>query len=1170
MLLLATALLLIPVTSPTLAALSSLIPYTTLGPDVVNAGGIAALLVNWNASYLPRNASYPTLSFGLSLPIVAGSIVKGAPEILAMMVDVTNFRGGVNVVGQQHYLSITYTTDGNSPDLCAIVYDDMIRSANFTMLFAPAGDALLQAILPKLPGSGATLVSGINTDPADFALNYPNLFSSINTADSTFVAALQIINTAAHSWATQGGDGSANGITTVCIFTANETLLEASADGARTWITMENARRLNMDPIVILLDTQWDMTVTGGYMDYAAAFMACPDNSDVMLLQGASTSGLAVAQALAASRLRPKAVIGLNPATQIDQNNAAELLAAAGWILPNQVELGAPASIGTMGGVFTSSWDVVFADLYWRAGANTVAPQVQRSYSYPAILGFMTAALTAATSLTEAGLRAAILSLNGQTSTGGPIQLSNVTGVNIAPTPGASQISSAGVLVDSTVSILYPVDWPWNLVVAGDPIVSSQNASSIFIALVVAVLGAWVAQIIIEQAIFSRRHGSRLYLLWLAVVALSLGGVAVWCSMLMQSTSLTTSLPGSANSQSVTWSLRVILLALLPSFLLTFCGLWVYISDIESQGVTYNQSQAAIAARTMQEKKRENMKEAALSNRQHLFHLLRAISWRTTLGGILIATAVVLTRVTLWQVWEQDAAFQSAAWAWVVSSLLDVLLISTSVMMFFHALRWRIPAVFVFTAAVFADWQLHVTSLQWTYQPEPPNMVIPLSPSLSSEAVLIIAGVIAAFICFVFIGLQFQAMKLSRNDLTVLVVSLKSAVKILHSKAAEDSRLLTRQHRAVKVLAVALNAVNLVSALPQDYTLPLFLHSDISQLAPPPRPTGRKSDQKMVVSTSLAVSYAIHSRNRSIGSVNKSQLLQGDQDSEHPKMLRLRNSSAVAPETMFNSIDEGAMGSDRSVLRSQNVVTSHSDQEFTKAVQSSLEAQSKHSTAHHSGVSIVSGVEISRTGQGTVSAPAKDNTSFLLTAPLVAQSGEDKGKDPPPLPSLETIIDHPVAVEVFKQELMKTRSVESLVFLLHVRRYHALISSATRKLLALRMADTFIRQDAAQQININTQQRETILNAVDQKGDQGCTLSLFSAAEVECMMLMRSNAWKSFTATSGYRLCAWLCHYINLGEAVQALTMDQATGGELATDLSWWNSRESILTRNDEKPAGQE
>jgi hypothetical protein len=153
---------------------------------------------------------------------------------------------------------------------------------------------------------------------------------------------------------------------------------------------------------------------------------------------------------------------------------------------------------------------------------------------------------------------------------------------------------------------------------------------------------------------------------------------------------------------------------------------------------------------------------------------------------------------------------------------------------------------------------------------------------------------------------------------------------------------------------------------------------------------------------------------------------------------------------------------------------------------------------------------------------------------------------------------------------MKTRSVESLVFLLHVRRYHALISSATRKLLALRMADTFIRQDAAQQININTQQRETILNAVDQKGDQGCTLSLFSAAEVECMMLMRSNAWKSFTATSGYRLCAWLCHYINLGEAVQALTMDQATGGELATDLSWWNSRESILTRNDEKPAGQE
>ena len=56
-------------------------------------------LANYNVSYVPYNASYPTVAIGLSLPLVPDSVVQGADDFLAFTVDLTNFRGGVSVLG---------------------------------------------------------------------------------------------------------------------------------------------------------------------------------------------------------------------------------------------------------------------------------------------------------------------------------------------------------------------------------------------------------------------------------------------------------------------------------------------------------------------------------------------------------------------------------------------------------------------------------------------------------------------------------------------------------------------------------------------------------------------------------------------------------------------------------------------------------------------------------------------------------------------------------------------------------------------------------------------------------------------------------------------------------------------------------------------------------------
>jgi hypothetical protein len=124
---------------------------------------------------------------------------------------------------------------------------------------------------------------------------------------------LTYINAAAQLHYQQTGVGSVNGFKTFCMFSADETLVAAAAEGVRAWIDTENARRAGLDNITVWVDMIWGQGVTGTYFDYAADLLLCPDNTDVMLLQGGSDTGFDVISALQVSQLRPKSVLGLNP-----------------------------------------------------------------------------------------------------------------------------------------------------------------------------------------------------------------------------------------------------------------------------------------------------------------------------------------------------------------------------------------------------------------------------------------------------------------------------------------------------------------------------------------------------------------------------------------------------------------------------------------------------------------------------------------------------------------------------------------------------------------------------------------------------------------------------------------------------------------------------------------
>lgn len=172
---------------------------------------------------------------------------------------------------------------------------------------------LVQAVNPLLPQYNATMMSGAATNLMDFTSHYSNLFSALPPATETWSPTLTYINQAAQLYYQQTGQGSANGIKTLCMFSADETLMAYAAEGVRMWIAAENARRVGVDDITVLVDMVWSEGSTGLYFDYAADLLQCPDSTDIMLLQGGTTTGLDVASALRYSELRPKAVLGLDP-----------------------------------------------------------------------------------------------------------------------------------------------------------------------------------------------------------------------------------------------------------------------------------------------------------------------------------------------------------------------------------------------------------------------------------------------------------------------------------------------------------------------------------------------------------------------------------------------------------------------------------------------------------------------------------------------------------------------------------------------------------------------------------------------------------------------------------------------------------------------------------------
>ena len=819
-----------------------------------------------------------------------------------------------------------------------------------------------------------------------------------------------------------------------------------------------------------------------------------------------------------------------------------------------------------------------------------------------------------------------------------------------------------------------------------------------------------MAQIIVEQSIFVRRKGGW-YQLWLFVVALALGGVGIWCAVLMSASALTVSKPNNGGSLSMSFSFEIAMLTWLPAILLTWCGLMVLMADVETNTVT-GASRASQAQQTLREQKEAKKKRAALSNRAHFFHLVQAISWRSLVGGVLVAAAIGITRSVMWYIWVQDASFRSAGWAWAVTTLINVVGVPLAMLMYFHALRWRIAAVFLFAICVMVDYQVQLAGLTFYYEPGAKSLPSSLlSADIDATIVNLIAGIIAAFICFIFIGLQFSRMRLSRNGLSVLVASLESLINKqkdqLRTEADINSQLRSQLTAALRLV----EHINIVSPIPTEYAfamassaqletfqalyaMPLagvgamagrashatsmmtggrsghgsangvgergkmlgaarvsntskqhvshaskqMLVEEVAELAehsagnhkagdaaepeathkadgtqsasPTTQPFSERHGDAAVrtagsgsrkvapvqslmnsMSGSLAVDTdsteaedtvddgmmlpsAISNAVAAAISPRRKATEAGEIGSPHGVSftMRMNNSavvspthSAISPPNTLNQpagpaspVSSGGKGP--SFNRSAQQYRTNED-ELTAAMDAQLAykeglALASPKNNHNGSTSLASPKGRKIGGMGGPS-PAEDN-SFDLNMPLLGLKATDSVHPLAATPTLQQLLSHPICVEVLKAELLTIHSVENLIFYLHAVRYRHVQSAKLRKLLAVAIHDHFIRENAPQQININTRQRDAITATVARRGDD-CPAELFREAEREVLLLMETNVMKALTGTATMRLCSWVLSSMPMGAVISS---ERAAG---LVDRERVHAKESSMMLSDVK-----
>ena len=689
----------------------------------------------------------------------------------------------------------------------------------------------------------------------------------------------------------------------------------------------------------------------------------------------------------------------------------------------------------------------------------------------------------------------------------------------------------------------------------------------------------------------SSGRAARYWPLWLFLVAVALGGVGVWCAQVMTSTALQTSLPGSP-ALPMLYSFDMAILALFISVPLTYIGLLVLMGDVagsrSSTSSSSNQptvlttdTRAARSAECeLTTRKAAQKRAASLSTWLHLQHVRGCVTWRVWLGGSIVSLAMYQSRSAVYNIWVQPSTWTFTVYVWMLVWPFDVLLTVLSCLWFFHALRRRHLGAILFAVTVMGDWFIGLKGIHFRYRTAGSSLPQPLlSADVSYTAITLIAGIIAAAICVIFVGLQFSRMQLSRSQLSMLAATMQANITRLQDKlkVSEDSNSVMKQQLSFICKAAAHTAINtpvhthyaycMAQATTLDSYQAMWEHLSTSVSRPAMSAAHPTSRVKFTPSASSESSPILQPRASPLvtsetAPYNRPPLrlpsitmtpTKSASVTPLPPLPTLRLRGSTTTDYTDRAVHDPTAEASRSTAASEQsappaastvpVATVTTQPTFTRKRRSSIsltssngesasrsKRQPRNTRSYEEQLAALldqsqySPYDSSDTPPAILSPGGQNKASISMAANTASNGG------------LAALLVHPACVAVIKGELQAIHSVENLLFYLHAQRYRQLQSSKLRKLIATAMYDTFIREGAEQQININARQRDEIGFCVSKRGEDGCSASLFEEAQREVLLLMETN----LLGTKAERQCVWLMAQMPISAMMGVPASDEA------------------------------
>ena len=436
--------------------------------------------------------------------------------------------------------------------------------------------------------------------------------------------------------------------------------------------------------------------------------------------------------------------------------------------------------------------------------------------SVAASLDVMTSALSQSASLLPTDVLTSMNNMNGTTIMGA-FQLYPYAHFNARAVYFPFQLQNGvNVFIDSIEKLDYPVVWPWQSVRAGDHLHTDQTSTLIPVAVFLSIAGYWVGLVLVEQAILYKRSKKFVvrYYFWLYLMSVSMGAAGVWTALLVQTAAWTVDCAQCTADMTVSYSLGISLLALVPAVILTFIGLVIIGSSIATTDTRVTPLQSDIGASDIDipilsvsvRSSKRNPSTAPRTRtdvcgrvRSALLHLYSDGSLRMIVGSGFIAAAIVATRQTLMSGVILNGTLQDNVIAAVFSSLIVWMITSVAMTVYFYAVYYRFFGFVLLTAASLFHYQFLFSLMTVSYAPTQADELSDnnlYAHSVDPLIVTLIASIFGAVTGVVFIGLQFNAMQLSYQALALVIQKQNGKL----TSAATQRRHLKTQIRNGEVL----------------------------------------------------------------------------------------------------------------------------------------------------------------------------------------------------------------------------------------------------------------------------------------------------------------------------------------------------------------------------------